>query len=84
VKAASSSEGSDEYRVLRHLFSEAVESSVGDRRWIFFGSNTEPEHRVVTEYMHEHTRDRIKCESDDYEDGKYRRHLFTYRQGTEP
>ncbi len=82
--ATSDARDGDTYRVLRHLFTEAMESSTGDKRWHFYGSNTDPEREVATEYEHATTGDRIKCESSRYLAGEYQRHVFTYQQGPTP
>jgi hypothetical protein len=81
--ASSNNDGSDEYCVLRHLFNEAMDSSVGDKRWHFCGSHTDPGHEVMTEYEHGFTRDRIKCQSFDYDSGVYRKHMYTFTRSAE-
>ncbi len=67
------------YAVLRHLFSEAMESSTGDKRWSFYGSHTDPGNEIATEYVHEFTGDRIRCVSSDYDGKTYRHQWFTFR-----
>lgn len=70
----------DEYRILRHLFAEATTSSVGDKRWSFYGSHTNPDEVVFTEYSHDISGDRISCRSSDYSGGVYRQHIFTFKR----
>jgi len=35
---------------------------------------------MLTQYEHAESGDRIKCQSFDYEDGEYRKHIFTFDQ----
>ena len=76
----------DPYLVLRHLFDAARRSSVSDKEWHFFGSNTEPGRVIFTEYEHEFTGDRVSCQSYRYDEetGKYMSHMFTFRKGVKP
>ncbi len=60
------SEQGSQYAILRHLFDSAVESSLSDRRWVIYGTYSEPGRTMLTEYQHAHTGDRVKCQSFDY------------------
>lgn len=73
----------DTYFVLRHLFDAArVDSNLSTRLWSLFSTFTDPERTVMTEYEHENG-DRIKCQSLDYSDGEYQKHLYTFTPAME-
>lgn len=85
AKSVSQSNGAtlSTYKALRHLFTEARNSSVGDRRWHLAATFTEPGTEVMTEYQHAISYDRIKCESTEHnpETGEYMEHCFTFTDG---
>ena len=75
----------DKYAMLRHVFSEAMRSSVTDKRWGLSSCYTDPGRIVMTEYAHKVSSDKISCESFDHdtETGEYRKHLFKFSQGSD-
>jgi hypothetical protein len=70
----------DDYHILRHLFTEAMQSSITDKRWRIFATYSDPCRTMLTQYEHVESGDRIKCQSFGYEDGEYRKHIFTFDQ----
>lgn len=81
TKSAFSREnGTDDYHILRHLFTEAMKSSTTDKRWQIHSTFSDPGNTMVTAYYHVLEGDIIKCQSFDYDDGKYTRHIFTFDQ----
>ena len=81
TKSAFSREsGRDDYHIMRHLFNEAMKSSVSDKRWAISSTFSDPGHTMMTEYYHRESGDMIQCQSFDYADGKYQRHIFTFKQ----
>ena len=78
--AFSRESGSDDYHIMRHLFSEAMKSSTTDGRWRIYSTFSDPGRTMVTAYYHAIEGDIIKCQSFDYSDGKYNSHIFTFEQ----
>lgn len=70
----------DDYHILRHLFNEAMKSSISDKRWAISATFSDPGTTMLTEYYHIDSGDMIQCQSFDYADGKYQRHIFTFKQ----
>lgn len=84
TKSATTTEcGRDDYHIMRHLFTEAMQSSITDERWRIFATYSDPGRTMLTQYEHVESGDRIRCESFDYEQGKYRKHIFTFHQGVD-
>lgn len=81
TKSAFSREsGTDDYRIMRHLFSEAMKSSTTDGRWRIHSTVSDPGKTMLTAYYHVIEADVIKYQSFDYSDGKYNNHVFTFHQ----
>jgi hypothetical protein len=81
TKSAFSREsGMDDYHIMRQLFTEAMKSSTTDKRWQIHSTFSDPGRTMVTAYYHVLEGDIIKCQSFDYEDGKYKSHIFTFDQ----
>ena len=72
--------GVERYKILRHLFNAAVESSVSDRRWVIFSTFTDPGRTILTEYECATSGDRIKSQAFDFSDGVYRKIMYTFTQ----
>jgi hypothetical protein len=72
--------GADDYHILRHLFNEAMKSSVSDKRWHLFATFSNPGVVMFTEYEHCGSGDHVSCQSFGYADEVYKTHIFTFKQ----
>lgn len=70
----------DDYHILGHLFNEAANSSITDKRWSEIVSLKDPGKTEVTEYRHTESGDRIKMQLFEYVKGEYRKRIYTFYQ----
>jgi hypothetical protein len=75
--------GADDYHILRHLFNEAMQSSVSDKRWRIYATFSDHGKLMFTEYEQRGSGDRISCQSFGYADGEYKNHIFTFKQASD-